>query len=276
VADELPSPDRTGKQPTGSLIRTPTHQGESARAGFGDAAIRRYRWLVEKAAIAGKLQPLSRAHADLGDAYACADQTVKALRQFKRAIHICPKRAESHFALAEVHLRRGKIMAALNEYRWAIELSPYNPFYHYRLGAALSDAGFDGEAVAELEVAVEMAPEDPFYHFWLADLYLMVGRLDDATAEMQQASMFSPRDSYYNLRLAVLYLLGAHPDDAVEALRRAVQLDPGPLHHCILADVHMHLGNNDAAMRHYQKAGNLDSYDREHVRRIRALTDLPQ
>jgi len=113
-----------------------------------------------------------------------------------------------------------------------------------------------------------------FYHFWLSDLYLMAGRLDDAVREMQQAAMFSPYDDYYNMRLGVLYMLSGCATDAATAVLHAINLTPrNAIYHCLLADIYTHnIGDHDMASVHYAYAGELDDYDREHVRRLRQLT----
>ena len=72
----------------------PAHLETALRNGHGDAAIRRYLWLVERATGSGNDDGIAKARTDLGDAYAYVEQSVNALRQFKRAIKVCPKRAE--------------------------------------------------------------------------------------------------------------------------------------------------------------------------------------
>jgi tetratricopeptide (TPR) repeat protein len=238
-----------------------------------EQALERYRKAV---VLTENGRDAADSRAVLGDAYVYADQTVSALRQYRRAIKHSPRRAAPHFSLAELYRRYGKLQAALLEYRAAVECDPQNAFYHYRLGDALADGGYLPEAIGELETSCELASTDGFYHFWLSDLYLMVGLLHEAIREMQQAAIFSATDDYYNMRLAVLYLLSGHPTDAATSLAQALKLSPdNAIYHCLLADIYCHaLGNNDLAMRHYQRAGDMDGYDREHVRRIRELTTM--
>jgi tetratricopeptide (TPR) repeat protein len=212
----------------------------------------------------------------LGDAYVYADQTISALRQYRRAIRHSPRRAAPHFSLAELYRRYGKLQAALLEYRAAVECDPQNAWYHYKLGDALADGGFLPEAIGEIETACELAASDGFYRFWLSDLYLMVGLLDDAIREMLQAAALSPTDDYYYMRLSVLYLLSGHPTDAATSLAQALKLSSSnAIYHCLLADIYCHaIGDNRIAMKHYQLAGDMDAYDREHVRRLRELTTM--
>ncbi len=236
-----------------------------------ETAIERYRKAVS---LTDNGHAASETRGTLGDAYVYADQTVSALKQFRRAIRQSPRRAQPHFSLGELYRRYGKIQAALIEFRRAIECDPKNAFYHYRLGDCLSDAGYLPEAIGELEAAVELSPADPFYHFWLSDVYLMSGRLSDAIREMQQAAMFSPYDHYYNMRLGVLYMLSDSPTDAATAVMHAIKLSPrNAIYHCLIADIYAHnIGDDDMASQHYAYAGDLDDYDREHVRRLRELT----
>jgi len=248
---------------------------ESLKVGDVNRAITRYKRLVDRVANGESEDSVARAHTDLGNAYAYAEETVSAVRQFHRAIRLSPKKAEPHFSLAEVYRRNGKTQEAVREYRTAIEYSPRNAFYHFRLGETLTQAGFEAAAVAEFEVAAGLAPTDSFYHFSLSDAYLAIRRIDDAIQEMQTATVFAPRDAYYNLRLGVLYLMSGLARDAADAVEQAVRLEPrNAMYHCILADIYFELDHVAEADAHYRHIGRLDDYDRENVRRIRAVTDL--
>lgn len=276
-AAEFPksAPRRAAREKeTASTLRK---QGElSLKGGDLPGAIDRYKRLVDRATSTGSSEDtVARAHTDLANAYAYAEETVSAIRHFRRAIKISPRKAEPHFSLAELYRRNGKTQDAVREYRTAIEHAPRNAFYHYRLGESLGQAGFTREAIAELEVAVCLSPTDSFYHFSLSDQYVQAGLIDAAITEMQQASVFSPKDAYYNLKLGVLYLMSGLAEDAAAAVDQAVRLEPrNPLYRWILGDIFYELERPVEAQNQYRRIGRLGDYDREHVRRIREVTDL--
>jgi len=116
-----------------------------------ELALERYKKAV---ALTDNGHEAADSRSTLGDAYVYADQTVSALKQYRRAIKQSPRRAAPHFSLGELYRRYGKIQAALIEFRRAIECDPKNAFYHYRLGDCLADAGYVPEAIGELEAAV--------------------------------------------------------------------------------------------------------------------------
>lgn len=246
------------------------------KQGDVKGAIGRYRRVVDREAEAGaSSDSVARAYTDLADAFAYADGAVSAIRHFRRAIKLNPRKAEPHFSMAEVYRRNGRLREAVVEYRTAIEFSPRNAFYHFRLGESLGQAGFVPEAIAELEVAAVLSPADGFYHCSLSEYYLQDGRIDAAISEMQQATVFSPRDAYYNLKLGVLYLMSGLADDAAAAVGQAVSLEPrNALYRWVLGDILYELERIADADALYRRVGGLDSYDREHVRRIREMADL--
>ena len=258
------------RQPAGQ-----EHGDADQARGRIENALQSYRHALEHSS--GEANGADK-RASLGDAHVYADQSLSALREYRRAIRKSPRRAQPHFALAELYRRYGKMQAALVEYRTAIECDPKNAFYHYKLGDALADGGFVLEAISELEAAVELSPSDAFYHFWISDLYLTAARLDDAVREMQQATMFAPYDDYYNMRLGILYMLGQHTTDAAAAMHQAIRVAPGnAIYRSLLGDIFSTDADEEherIANEHYEAAGVLDDYDVAHLKRLRSLIRL--
>jgi Flp pilus assembly protein TadD len=171
----------------------------------------------------------------LGDAYAYADLSVKAAKQYRKAIKTSPRRAAPHFSL-------------------------------------LAEEGAAQQALMEMETARDLEPDNSFYHFRLGDLYARLGRRGDALVEMQQAAIFSPLDDYYNARLGMLYLEAGCAHEAVQALEQALHLAPtNPSYHCLMGNAYARLGEEQQSMLHYRLAGRLDLYDAAFVERMRGL-----
>src|SRR5579875_1412529 len=67
-----------------------------------EVALQRYRKAVS---LAGDDPAVAPHRASLGDAYVYADQSISALREYRRAIRKSPRRAQPHFSMAELYRR---------------------------------------------------------------------------------------------------------------------------------------------------------------------------
>jgi tetratricopeptide (TPR) repeat protein len=238
-------------------------------------ALDSYRGAVRNAKEKGEDDTSVRVN--LGDAYAYSGQGLNAFRQYKKAIKTSPRKAEPHFALAELYHKYGRLQNAIVEYRKAISFAPLNAYYRYKLGDALAMADELEPAIEEMEQAVSIKPEDGFYHFWLGDLYSRAVRYEEAIREMQQATIFAPYDAYYNARLSVLYRRAENLPDAIEALNLALNISPdNAAYHCLIADFYSESHLNEEAIKHYQIAGPLDEYDQDLLERLRRFAGTHQ
>jgi tetratricopeptide (TPR) repeat protein len=101
-------------------------------------------------------------------------------------------------------------------------------------------------------------------------MLVRAGRNPEAVREMQQATIFSPVDAYYNVRLGAQYRRMLQFRDAAVAVRQAVRLAPtNAAYHCLLADLYSELRLDKHAVFHYQRAGVLDAFDAEQLKRLR-------
>ena len=172
--------------------------------------------------------------------------------------------------MGELYMYYGRLQPAIFEFRKAVALEPKNSYYHYKLGDACAQAGNLAEGITELEASVRFKPQDGFYHFWLGDMLVRAGRNTEAVREMQQATIFSPVDAYYNVRLGAQYRRMLQFRDAAVAVRQAVRLAPqNTAYHCLLADLYSELRLDKHAVFHYQRAGVLDAFDVEQLKRLR-------
>lgn len=249
-------------------------QGEKLMDGGNvNEALGRYRDAVRVTRTAGGDDTDQRV--TLGDAYAYSGQGLNAYRQYRRAIQQSPRKAEPYFSLGELYQRYGKLGSAIGAFRQAVRYAPENAYYRYKLGDALALDGDMEGALSELEETVHLKPQDGFYHFWLGDLYARATRFDDAVREMQQATLFSPYDAYYNVRLGALYKRLGQIKNAALAVRQAIKLTPtNGAYHCLIADLYSELRMDAHALYHYQRAGVLDDYDAETLRRLRAFAGM--
>ena len=126
---------------------------EELAAGRIDEAIALYQRALEA-------EPeFSRAHANLGMAYAEQERYDEALTHLEQAIRVNAKDAFTWNALGWVQAQLGHMDDALGRYEVALQLSPSNPFVHNNLGLAMRQLGRPDRAIEHFERAVELYPD---------------------------------------------------------------------------------------------------------------------
>jgi len=256
--DDLSHPEPVG--PNGNKRLADEHIAN----GHTHAAITRYK----KAVHMSNNDPLHRT--ELGDAYAFAELSSKAVEQYKRAIKKDPKSAEPYFGMAEICVRYGRWQLAMAHFEKAVGLSPKNAFYKYKYANAAVQAGSISVAIEQLEAAVELLPDDPFYHFELASLYADAHRNQDAVREMESAVRLSPADDYYAARLGMLYVRVGNLEQAADMYRAALDISPAKhAYHHLLADTYYSLGFESRAEHQYKEGAHLDDYESDFLNRAR-------
>jgi len=99
--------------------------------------------------------------------------------------------------------------------------------------------------------------------------------LPEAITELEAAVIHSPYDDYYCVRLGMAYSQCGRGEDSVAIFHRAIRIQPNNAsYHCLLADAYAELGYALRAALHYERAGDLDPYDKEYVRRMRLRNGL--
>ncbi len=196
-----------------------------------------------------------------------ADDFVKAITHFEKAVELDPKYSRAYAALASVYwesLRQGRLWTSkvtsdpLNSYlitydkaeRYAI-LAMENPSpLAHRVASALHwDYRQSDAAIAEAEKAVALDPNEPDGQVALAWAMIFSGRPQEALAAVEMAMRLDPQhpgDYMYVLGMARLGL--DQHEDAVTALRRAHERSPENSDVNIpLAAAYAHLGRLDEA-----------------------------
>ena len=174
-----------------------------------------------------------------------ADDFVKAISYFERAVELDPNYSKAYAALASVYwdsLRQGRLWTSkvtsdpLNSFLITYEetkryakLAMENPSpLAYRVASALhwDQRQFDA-AIAEAEKAVAIDPNAPDGHVALAWAMIFGGRAQEALAAVEMAMRHDPQhpgDYMYVLGMARLGL--DQHEDAATALRRALERSP--------------------------------------------------
>ncbi len=266
----LPEPEEQGNQsgsmPAQSAAEARRRGDQLMRAGRFEEAFRYYRQAIQ-------LESHNIEHyLHLGDAYAYADQPARALAFYQRARKLNPRDPEPYFALAEIYRRFGRFDAALAHYRKAIEYGARNAFVLFKYAETLAVCQQYAEAIEVAREAVNCEPSNGFFRFWLADLLERYGEVAEAMLEMEIATLLNPEDDYYHFRYGLLCLENEYPEKAIESIQAALRIQPhNAVYLTVLGDIYRLLGEMEEAMKVYQQAGELDSYDIAELERARRL-----
>ena len=204
----------------------------------------------------------ARAYRDRGERYLGANESTKALEQFREALKIYPDDPHLHYDLAytydmkgmldktEYHLKeairlkpdyseaynylgfiyfsRGKVEEAIQYYHKALENELYmNPqIAHNNLGLAYLSLKEYRKAMLHLEEAVRLVPDYAIAYNNLGKAYEGLGNYDKARFNYEQAVKYFPQyaDAYLNLG-KLLYRSGER-NRARWSLSQVIKLEP--------------------------------------------------
>jgi serine/threonine-protein kinase len=206
-------------------------------------------------------EALAEGHTALGTTVFWYDRNwSEAEKQFKRALELNPKSADTHLFYAHLLSNTGRHEQALDEIRRAGELDPLSPFINTLEGQFLLHAGRTEEALARLKETFELAPGFWFPHFFAASAYIEKGMYSEAVAEARRASELSNAQSVSLAYEGYALAKWGKKDEARAVLDKLLKLAQQrwvpPTH---IAIVYTGLGDSDATMMWLEKG--LEQHD---------------
>ena len=155
------------------------------------------------------------AHNHLGQAFAEAGDSQKAIDHFIQALAIRPDHARSHHNLANVYVRTGNLEKAEHHYQQALAADPENAATFNSLGLAQASLGRLPDAIASYQKALEIMPDYVYAHSNMAAALMAAGRLEEASAHCQKALTIHPGMIKARLQLAeILTAMGMPAETA--------------------------------------------------------------
>jgi len=150
---------------------------------------------------------------------------------------VAPASIWMHQAAGEIQESRGYLDAAIREYREALALDPRRPGIHFRLGRTLlaraqqtgseaEAAGVREQAKKEFEDELRVDPTSANASYELAELHRKAGEMDEAGALFEQALKHYPDFEDAHIGLARVLIAQGRPERAVPHLQKAVASNP--------------------------------------------------
>ena len=167
-----------------------------------------------------------RAHLNLGQILAKADQWPEAESHFVEAVRLGPEYAEAHYNLGLALSRRRELPKAIEHFETALKLAPDYAVAHNDLGIAYADSGRPADAQAQFEAALRERPDFAAAHFNLANLLLRTGRGVEAIPHLESAAGLKPDVTEYHATLGVALMQAGRGAEAVAHYQKAVELTP--------------------------------------------------
>ncbi len=219
-----------------------------------------------------------------GANYAKTGKYQEAVIQFRNAIQIDPRSADSHYQLAGVYLKLKATQQAYQELLTTVELDPKNAEAQLQLatlfigGRKYDDAQKTAEkviaadpgnarahtvlgekhalvqawplAIREFQTAIALDPTQIENYTGLAVAYVSTGRTPEAEATLRKGTELQPRSVDAILKLAQFYVTQHRLPEAEAAMREAVEADPrATLPRLLLARLYVDTGKLAQAER---------------------------
>ena len=182
---------------------------------------------------------------------------------FEQAIEINPRNAHARHWFASNYLTpMGRSTEAHLQMTRAQRLDPLSPVIATSVGVQFYyDRRYD-DAITEHLRALRMNPDFGIAHFFLGQAYLQQGNLADAIAELERAADLTDRSPEVIAALAHARASADSNEQAREILDELVRLSADRyVSPTLLAQVHIGLGDNDAALDALEEAASMRATD---------------
>jgi tetratricopeptide (TPR) repeat protein len=147
----------------------------------------------------------SKAHFNLGNAYAERNETDRALVEFHAALRLYPPDADAAFGIGRMYELKGMDVPALDWYARATQLDPQHRKAHLNLGLLRYRRAELALADSELRTGLEGAPDDARMLLALSLVAFAQGRVTEAREYLQRAEPLAEEDALTKDLLAEIH-----------------------------------------------------------------------
>lgn len=157
------------------------------------------------------------------------------------------------------HRGRAHLLVSKNSYAHMFQLNSQSWLVHRVLAQANSEAERHTDAIAEYEAAIRLAPTQPGLHEELGSEYRAVNKIEEAEAAFEEELKIDPYNVLAKYKLGAIAVEKGDGARGKQLIEEAQREKPGLVHlDYNLGRAEMLLGNNEAAVAHFERTVKTD------------------
>lgn len=158
------------------------------------------------------------------------------------------------------HRGRAHLVVSKDSYSRMFQADPKSWRVREILAEANADADRHVDAIAEYQAAIKLAPNEPRLHEELGTEYRNTGKMQEAEEAFREELAIDPYNAVAQYKLGVLLTERGDAAQGKQYIDAALKARPGMRHADYnLGRAEMLLGNDSAAIEHFQKATQTDN-----------------
>ncbi len=137
----------------------------------------------------------------MGDVWNRQGNAIEALKFWKEALKINPKRPDVYKHMGWLSIKKGQFDEAIEQYRKALEIQPQLSEIHNNIAHALMILGRQEEAILEIQKELRISPNSSFAYFLLGQAFLQQKEYEKAKLSYLAVVKIKPgyTNAYYGL-----------------------------------------------------------------------------
>ena len=190
----------------------------------------------------------AESHAAMASVHIHLDNFEEALVEARKAGELNPNLAAAQFSLGAIHTAMGELELAVDAFTRATDLDPLSFMARFNLAQILFLLGREDESLAVNEKLKQLHPNNPKSYLVSAYLYSFKKDFEKAQAILDEGFRVDPGEHLIRLNQGVLYALSGRRKEAEDILKVIVneKIESNRLIDCLY--VNAALGNNEAAL----------------------------
>jgi len=157
------------------------------------------------------------------------------------------------------HRGRAHLLVSKNSYAEMFKVNSGSWLVHRILAQANSEAERHTDAITEYEAAIKLAPSQPGLHEELGSEYRAVNKVQEAEAAFEKELQIDPYNILAKYKLGAIAVEKGDGEKGKELIEAAQREKPNLVHlDYNLGRAEMILGNNEAAVTHFESAVKTD------------------